>query len=105
MTISEYIRQIFLDFGLRLSDAALLGILLREGIDGDIPVEKDNVRDVDMSVVKAIPALLLTPQSVSEGGYSLSRAQRDSIEAFYNLKCKEFGIRNDLEKKPSVKIL
>lgn len=105
MTVSEHIRRSFMDFGLNLSDASLEGILLREGLEGSAEFSAANIRSVDIAMVKSIPMLLLSPQSVSEGGYSLSRAQRDSIETYYSFMCKKYGIKDELTRKPKVKLL
>ena len=94
-----------MDFGIKLSDSSVEGVLLREGLDGLSGLDALNIRSVDIAMVKSIPMLLLSPQSVSEGGYSLSRAQRDSIEAYYNFMCKEYGIKNELTMKPKVRFL
>lgn len=58
-----------------------------------------------MAIVKSIPSLLLFPQSISEGGMSISRAQTDDIKAYYHLKCKEYGIKDELSNRPKVKFL
>lgn len=94
-----------MDFGLKLSDASLEGILLREGLDGFAEFSAANITDVDIAMVKSIPMLLLSPQSVSEGGYSLSRAQLNSIEAYYSFMCKKYGIKDELAKRPKAKFL
>ena len=89
-----------MDFGLKLSDASLDGILLREGLEGSAEFSAANIRSVDIAMVKSIPMLLLSPQSVSEGGYSLSRAQRDSIETYYSFMCKKYGIKTTVSMNP-----
>lgn len=94
-----------MDFGLKLSDASLEGILLRESLDGFTDFSAANIRNVDIAMAKSIPILLLSPQSVSEGGYSLSRAQRDSIETYYSFMCKKYGIKNELTQRPKVSFL
>lgn len=94
-----------MDFGITLSDASIEGVLLREGLDGLSELDASNIRSADIAMVKFIPRLLLSPQSVSEGGYSLSRAQRDSIETYYSFMCKKYGIKNELTMKPKVSFL
>lgn len=105
MNVSDYIRQTFLDFGVRLSDASVLKIALIAGINTDDVIVRGNIRGVDMAIVKSIPSLLLFPQSISEGGMSISRAQTDDIKAYYHLKCKEYGIKDELSNRPKVKFL
>ena len=94
-----------MDIGLKLSDTSLEGIILREGLEGSAVFSAANIRSVDIAMVKSIPMLLLSPQSVSEGGYSLSRAQRDSIETYYSFMCKKYGIKDELTRKSKVKLL
>lgn len=105
MNVSDYIRQTFLDFGVHLSDASVLRIALIMGINTDDVIVRGNIRGVDMAIVKSIPSLLLFPQSISEGGMSISRAQAGDIKAYYHLKCKEYGIKDELSNRPGVKFL
>lgn len=105
MTVSEYISQMFMDFGVKLSDAAVLGIALRNSLDAGDDVLADNFSAVETAVVKAVPMLLLTPSSISEGGLSISKAQHDSILEFYKMRCKELGIKDELTRKPKIKFL
>lgn len=105
MTVSEYISQTFMDFGVKLSEAGILGIVMRNSLNSADAVGASNFKGVETAVVKAIPMLLLTPSSVTEGSLSISKAQHDSILAFYRLKCKELGIKDELTKKAKVTFL
>jgi len=105
MTVSEYIKQTFADFGVKLSEAAAIGIVRRSGLDASADVANVEFRVLDVAVVKSIPILLLTPSSVSEGPLSISKAQKESIVQYYSLRCKELGIINELEKRPTVRFL
>ena len=49
--------------------------------------------------MKFVPQLLLRPASVSEGGASISRAQRADIEAWYRQEAKRLGIADGLSPK------
>ena len=105
MTVSEYIKQTFADFGVKLSEAATMGIVRRSDLDASADVADIVFRVLDVAVVKSIPILLLTPSAVSEGSLSISKAQRDSIVQYYSWRCRELGIANELENRPKVKIL
>lgn len=105
MTVAEYISQTFLDFGVKLSDAAIFGIAMRNHLDPQSNLVAGIFSQAEIAVVKSVPLLLLTPQSVAEGSLSISRAQRDSISEFYRLRCKELGLKDELTRKPKVTIL
>ena len=105
MTVSDYIRQTFLDFGVRLSDASLFGIMGRESLNADAEVDSYSITPIDVAIVKSIPILLLTPQSVSEGGFSISRASKDSILSWYALRCGELGLEDELSDTPSIRFM
>jgi hypothetical protein len=105
MTCSEYIRQTFADFGVRLSDASLLGIAARGGLDPDAAVDPSDLIATDVAVVRAVPLLLLAPSSVSEGGLSVSRADRESILRWYSLRCRELGLEDVLSDRPAVRFM
>lgn len=105
MTVNEYISQTFLDFGVRLSEASILGIVRRNKLGEYDEIGAGNFNQVEIAVVKSIPLLLLTPQNVSEGGLSISRAQRDSITTYYRARCKDLGLKDELTHKPKVTFL
>lgn len=105
MTVQEYIRQTFKDFGVTLSEAAVSGIILRNGLGADADVSSANIESVDRAVVKNVPTLLLTPAAFSEGSLSISRTQVDAIKSWYHMRCKELGIKDELTKRPRVTIL
>ena len=108
MTISGYIKGQFEDFGVRLSEASVLEIAIKcgHGTDADeTEVSDSNFREVQRALVKFVPNILLTPTSVQEGGMTISRADRESILAWYRLKCKELGIKDQLTQKPRVTFL
>lgn len=105
MTVTEYISQTFLDFGVRLSEASVLGIVKRNKLGSYDGIGDANFPQVEVAVVKSIPMLLLTPQNVSEGSLSISRTQRDSITEYYRTRCKELGLKDELTRKPKITFL
>ena len=55
MKVSDYIRQTFRDFGVALSDANLLTILLPMKISGEDDVNEDNIQPISVGMTKFIP--------------------------------------------------
>ena len=94
-----------MDFGVKLSDAAVQGITLRHSLDSQSEVNAANIKRVDTALIKSIPLLLMTPSSFGEGAISISKAQHDSILQYYQFRCAELGINDELAKKPKVKFL
>lgn len=105
MTISEFIVKQFEDFGVRLSDATVLDIVLKNKLTANAEVSASNHREASIAMIKAVPKLLIMPQAVSEGGVSISKASREAILDWYRLQCKEYGIKDELTKKPRVTFL
>jgi hypothetical protein len=98
MTFGTFVRQLFNgDFGVEVSDATVLSACLSSGLEEDVEVTGDNYRQVMTAVIGEVPTLLLRPESVGESGFSLSRASREAITEWYNLRCKEYGLDNALK--------
>lgn len=94
MTKREYISSKFASIGLTLTDADLLDMNI-ENVDDEIT----DTYTIYIKFVQFIPALLLRPTSISEGGTSISRASKADIEAFYSTECKRLGVKNELAPK------
>ena len=106
MNVLESIRSQFGDFGVKLSEATLLGIIDdKTGLDADAEVTKSNRKQVAIAIVRSIPRILLMPQSVSEGSVSITRTKREDLLAWYRMRCKELGIKDELTKRPTVTFL
>ena len=109
MKVSDYIRQTFRDFGVALSDANLLTILLPMKISGEDDVNEDNIQPISVGMTKFIPALLLrgSSKSVSENGHSKSQSwDIQGIKDYYFLMCKRYGLKDELNtNKPKVTFL
>jgi hypothetical protein len=100
MITSDYIKQKFQTFGIRLSEVDLLDISL--GLDEEVTT--DNKLKVDVAIVKFIPSLLLRAQSISESGFSMSW-NIQGIKDYYSWACKEYGLKDELSNKPKVTFL
>ena len=109
MIVSDYIKQTFKDFGIVLSDANLLTILLPLEINGEDEINCDNIGPVSVSMTKFIPSLLLRGnyKSVSENGHSKSQSwDMQGIKDYYFLMCKRYGLKDELNAdKPKVTFL
>lgn len=109
MIVSDYIKQTFKDFGIVLSDANLLTILLPLEINGEDEINCDNIGSVSVSMTKFIPSLLLrgNSKSVSENGHSKSQSwDMQGIKDYYFLMCKRYGLKDELNAdKPKVTFL
>lgn len=105
MTVSDYIKGQFEDFGVRVSEAFVLEVTLKHNLTSSDEVSASNFDKVNRAVVKSIPKLLIMPQSISEGSMSISKAQREAITDYYKHQCKELGIKDELTKRPKVTFL
>lgn len=97
MTASDYIKQKFQSFGIQLSEADLLEILLSSG--GVNEVDKDGVDILAVAIARFIPSLLLraTSKSVSENGHSKSLSWDISgIKSYYSYLCNRYGLEDEL---------
>ena len=105
MKVSDYIRQTFRDFGVALSDANLLTILLPMKISGEDEMNEDCYDRVSVAMAKFIPSLLLRPTSIGESGFSMSWDIK-GIKDYYSFLCKKYGLKDELNTdKPKVKFL
>ncbi len=105
MTVSDYIKGQFEDFGVRLSDASVVEITIKGKLTSSDEVTESNFDKVNRAIVKSIPKLLMMPQSISEGSMSITKAQRETIMDYYRLQCKELGMKDELTKRPKVTFL
>ena len=100
MTVFEYISQQFVSLGLVLNEADCVNMGIWNATDA---LTEANQPEVYISFVVYIPTLLLRPNSISEGGVSITRAQKSDIEAFYAIQCKRLGLKDLL--KPRAKFV
>lgn len=99
MKISEYIQaqlqaiQAQIPNSLVVAELELLGFQ-----DENIAGQNEKAKQV---LYNLIPIILASPNSVSEGGYSVSY-DKDSLLKYYNLLSKELGLENKLDQLPTV---
>ena len=94
MSIRDYITKEISILGLEYSTADIDNFMALNNINADANLTEIR-RSVDIAIVNLIPALLLRPNSVSEGGYSVSW-NKDNLLSYYNLRCTQLGIVNKL---------
>ncbi|MFJ1411697.1 DUF6706 family protein [Capnocytophaga canimorsus] len=103
MTKKNYLKQRFASIGIQLTEADLLDMNVQNP-DDELQTNQQN--DLYIAFVKFIPQILLRPTSISEGGTSISRANKDDITAFYSNECSRLGLKNELSKpKPTIRFL
>lgn len=101
MNIGEYMAQRFASLGLVLSGADLLDMgILDKTIELD---SQDLITDAYIKFIKSLGSLLIRPESVSEGGVSISRAKREDILLFYEGQCRRLGLTPVISNRPKVR--
>ena len=98
-----------MDFGVALSDANLLTILLTSNLSGEDDVNEDNIQPISVGMTMVIPTLLLrgSSKSVSQNVHSKSQSwDIQGIKDYYFLMCKRYGLKDELNtNKPKVTFL
>jgi hypothetical protein len=97
MTIKDYIKSKFQTFGIQMSEADLLDVWI-----GDTGAEltAEIKQSVEIGIANFIPQLLLRPQSVSEGGFSMS-FNANALKDYYSYLCSYYGLLDQF--KPTIR--
>ena len=102
MTVNDYIQQRFQSFGITLSEADLLDIVIGSNTAGEADVTQDNIQPVSIGIARFIPSLLLRATAIKESGFSISW-DMDGIKEYYAYLCKKYGLKDELNTdKPRV---
>lgn len=88
MIVKDYIIQRIGSFGVRISEADLLGFAVKLSTDSE--VNAANIEEVDKLIADYIPAIIASPD-VSESGMSIEIA-REGLKDYYRLLCGKYGI-------------
>lgn len=104
MKVDNYIKQKFQTFGIQLSEADLLDIVISNGLDVNEDVDNENHGRVSISIARFTPSLLLRAQSIGEGGFSMSW-NLEGIKQYYSFLCKMYGLKDELSNKPKATFL
>ena len=102
MIIRDYISQKLSSFSLRLREADFVDMALSYGLVLNSEITIENKDTVEKAIVKHIPTILAMPD-VSEG-MSISY-DRAALKEFYEMRCKQLGMPNQLTKKPKITFL
>lgn len=93
MKIGDYIKEKLSTWSVSLSDAMIDVELSRLGLSASDTITSEV--NTDKFFYNIIPELLLSPKSVSEGGYSISY-DKDAMVAFYRMLTKRLGLSDSL---------
>lgn len=99
MTILDYIKQRFSTWSVNLSDELIDLELTLLNIDSS--VQMSEAIKIDEFFYNVIPNILNGPNSISEGGYSIS-FDKSSMLAYYKMLAKKLG-KNDLLSNDNIK--
>ena len=66
MNLRDYIAQKFQSFGINLSEADLLDVVIASGIAEDAEIGKGNIHAVSVGIAKFVPELMIRATSISE---------------------------------------
>lgn len=98
MTIKEYMSDKVQNFGLfKISESSILDLCDSNSFDSEASASSYSVKDREIAFIRFAPELLLSIDSVSENGFSISRADTvNRIKMYVAAKSKELGIENPL---------
>lgn len=101
MTIVEYIKCKIEKFGIfQISEADIIDICEANSFTSDDDMDKYTLKQRETAIVRYAPELLLSLDSISENGFSVSRSNTETrIRAYISSKCKELGIEDLLTQK------
>ena len=112
MTVADYIRGTFNDFGISISDANVIKILQSTEIspsDEQEALTEFQVCQEDIGILKFLPWLMAraTSKSVNENGHSKSQSwDIKGIKELSAVLSKGYGLEDELNSdKPKVKFL
>jgi hypothetical protein len=101
-TVRVFIEERFSDFGVQLSESAILEIGLCNKLNLGDSVVESNINLVVVAIVKFIPSLLAAPASFTENKLSITRSAAKDLKDFYTMKCRELGLEDNLPNRPKV---
>ncbi|WP_018675728.1 DUF6706 family protein [Riemerella columbina] len=93
MTIGEYIQEKLSLWSVSYSDALIGAELSKLNLQATEEYVSNNAEKVDLFFYNVLPEMLLMPNSVSEGGYSISYDKK-AMESYYNLLSKRLDLPN-----------
>lgn len=101
-TVKEIVAQRVAQFDFELESNELDSYLIEALVDGTQEYSASNILEPKKALYAIIPVLLLQAD-VSEGQYSKKR-NVEGVKAFYALICSELGLKDNLNKQPTIKV-
>lgn len=97
MTVLDYTRLTLSVSSINLDQDFLKIHLVSIGLDPDDEMNETQANKVKEALYNLLPVILTSPQSISEGGYSITY-DKEGLMAYYRLLAKELG-KEDLLKE------
>lgn len=97
MTIGEYIVEKLSLWSVIYSDALIEAELSKLNLIATEEYASNNAEKVDLFFYNILPEMLLMPENVREGGYSISYDKK-TMESYYSLLSQRLGMPNLLPK-------
>ncbi|MEE3723990.1 DUF6706 family protein [Riemerella anatipestifer] len=101
MTIGEYIKEKLNLWSVSHSDALISAELSKLDLQMESEYNNETASKLDLFFYNLLPEMLLLPNSISEGGYSIS-FDKKAVEDYYQMLCNKLGKPNLLP-KPIIK--
>lgn len=83
-------------FGFPVKDAAIDVVLIDAGLTGSDDYTADNLQEIELCLADLIFLILLSPRSVSEGGFSYSAGTIKELSALRSLILRKYGKTDDV---------
>lgn len=96
MNVKDFIVEKLNIWGIQYSQELILAEMSKIGLQDTEAYNGVNSLKVDLLLYNIIPDMIMQPNSISEGGYSISY-DKNSIMRFYNLLCQRLGKPNLLD--------
>ncbi|MCK0201378.1 DUF6706 family protein [Ornithobacterium rhinotracheale] len=101
MTALEYIKEQLRACQANMSDGLLIAEMNAVGLHESAEIDMDTRTKAQRAMFQLIPTVMLSPSSVSEGGYSISY-DKESLMNLYRLLAHQLGEEDNLSKHPIV---
>lgn len=103
MNIRDFIMEKISTWGMNYSPNILQVEIQKVGLNPQEQYTPLMSKKIDLVLYHIIPDLLIQPQSISEGGYSVSYDKK-GLTSFYLQLCKQLGKPNIIEDKTNTVI-
>lgn len=100
-TIRETITSKLRRYNIELTEAEIDAELIAQGLTPEDEFSVSADKQIKLALVRMIPELLLSPD-IQEGDLSI-RFDRQAIMKYYSYLCKELGVPDKLNSKPTIR--